>query len=100
MVKWFCRLCWRTGSLEFGDMGMAGAVAAHVMAVNADLNPQKTPNPTKLPPNHPMMQKFPGEYCGGDVHLGETQTRKRFKPATDNMLNFEDQPAETGSVSE
>lgn len=85
MAKWFCRICWRNGELEFGDRDLADAQAKHLKAVNAGLNPQNTPNPTKFPANHPLMEKYPGVYCPGDVHFGETTKRQRFK-AEANLL--------------
>lgn len=81
-MRWFCRICKRNGIMEFGDMDMAQAVRSHAYAVKSDMNPLRTPNPTRLPANHPIMMKFPGTHCDGDIRLGNPLKKQKFDKAS------------------
>lgn len=90
MLKWYCRLCLRGGNLDFiGEDPEETAKREHRIQVNEGLNPSITPGIT-LTPDTPIMEKYKGVDCVGDIRIGDApkKNRKRIKPG---MLPFPDE---------
>ncbi len=85
LTRWFCRKCWRTGDLEFGDMDQAQAEKDHRLQVKAGMAAIAKPWGSVVM-NVPM-DRFPGVHCAGEVLLGDTMHKKRFKPGRGTMFD-------------
>ncbi len=89
MLKWFCRLCLRGGSIELIPLGQESVIAAreHRLQVQAALDPQNVPG-AGMTPNSPIMEKYPGVHCPGDIVLGEAVSSRRKRRSSENETEF------------
>lgn len=91
--RWFCRDCWRSGESEvFGGDPLEAATFEHYQDVSRSMQAGKIPaGMDENLRNHPIMQKYPGVDCKGDVLLGERKGRPRIpKPENQTFPEFGD----------
>jgi hypothetical protein len=79
-MHWFCKSCWRTGELLFEmpvPEALRIAIADHRYLVDLDMRAGKYPAGMHNYANSPIMDKYPGADCAGDLRIGEPPVKKK-----------------------
>jgi hypothetical protein len=87
-MKWFCRLCWRSGPFPVNtpvfpyEAALAAAIKEHELMIEIDKKANRPPAGMERFSGASFMDKYPGVDCVGAIQIGtivKKRSRKRDK---------------------